>query len=347
MVKKTRINASITAILLSIVFGTCGCGDSNKHKVDLSGHEVNIKINRLEDDLFSVKSTDDYQNLDLSDSSLMKAYKRGIMGSITSDGFIPVDQSAQKFMSFINNQDMRHLYETVDSVFDDLGSIEEGLSDAFSHYNYYFPDQIIPSFYSVVSPFRAQNITTEKTMAICLDMYLGPTFHPYQSPILGFPNFMIDRFKKDYIVPNAVKAWMESDYSSNPKDHRLLAEMIHQGKILYAMDLLLPSTEDSLKIGYKNGKIEWCITNESLIWNHLIDENLLYSTELEKHKGVVADGPFSKGNNVPQQSPPRIAIWTGWQIVRAYMENKPDVSLEQLLDDYDFDTILSESGYKP
>ncbi|MBO6516896.1 MAG: hypothetical protein JJ975_10135 [Bacteroidia bacterium] len=329
-----------------MAFIASGCGDGNKHHVDLSGHEVEIKIDRLEDDLFTVGSTDDYLKLDQIDSSLMRAFKRGIMGPETRDGFLPPEESAAGFMRFTSNKDMRHLYHSVDSAFPDLGEIEEELSLAFSHYNYYFPNAVIPKFYSVVTPFRAHNITTEKAMAICLDMYLGPDFTPYQSPMLNFPNYLVKRFRPDYMVPNVVKAWVESDLERGSGD-RLLDEMIFQGKILYALDLLMPDLPDSLKIGYPNGKIEWCVQNEFQIWSHLIDENLLYSSDYRSFSGVISDGPFSKGNNVPQESPPRVAVWAGWQIVREYMEKHPETTLKELLASNDSEAILHGSGYKP
>lgn len=347
MIKKKRITVPAVGIVITILFGLNGCGDGNKYKVDVSGYEVELKVNRLEDDLFSVKTTEDYIELDAIDSGLMAAYKKGIMGPETRDGHIPVEKSAQGFMEFINNKDMRHLYETVDSTFPSLEDLEEDLSEAFSHYHYYFPEKTIPKLYSVVSPFRAQSITTNNALAVCLDMYLGPQFTPYQTPQLQFPGFLIRRFRPDYIVPNTVKAWVESEYPRLDKDHRLLGEMIHQGKILFAMDLLMPETADSLKIGYPDGKIEWCKENEFQIWTHLIEEDLLYNTDFRTYAGVVTEGPFSKGNNVPQDSPPKIAVWAGWQIVREYMDNKPEVTLAELLNEIDYDKILSESGYKP
>jgi hypothetical protein len=265
----------------------------------------------------------------------------------TREGYTTPEESAEGYIAYIHNPDIQHLYKTVDSTFPDLSQVEEELGSAFTYYHHYFPDKTIPKVYSIVTPFRAQNITLDSTLAICLDMYLGADFMPYQTPQLQFPNFFIRRLRPDYIVPNAVRAWVESDYTREDKDHRLLAEIIHQGKILYTLDRLMPDLADSLKIGYEKGQIEWCTQNEVQIWQHLIDEELLYSTEHRTYAGVVSDGPFSKGRNVPQDSPAKIGVWAGWQIVRAYMDKKSDITLDELLHDTDYDEILRVSAYKP
>ncbi len=347
MIKKTRIKGLFLIVVFACITQLYSCKDSNKHRLDLSDERIDIEIVRLESDLFSVANTEDYQNLSALDSNLIDVYKSRIMVSETREGYATPEESAQGYIAYVQNPDIQHLYKTVDSVFPDLGQIEEGLSSAFTYYHHYFPDKTIPKMYSIITPFRAQNVTLDSAMAICLDMYLGADFMPYQTPQLQFPNFFIRRLRPDYIVPNAVRAWVESDYTRMDNDHRLLAEIIHQGKILYTLDRLMPDLADSLKIGYKQGQIEWCNQNEVQIWQHLIDEELLYSTEHRTYAGVVSDGPFSKGNNVPQDSPAKIGVWAGWQIVRAYMDKQSDVTLEDLLNDTNYDEILRISAYKP
>lgn len=347
MVKKTRIIPLIQYTFLILISGFYGCKDSNKYKVDLSGSEVEIKVNRLEDDIFAVRNVTDYQNLDKLDSSFIRDFKRGIMGSETRDGFIPVEESAIRLTEFVTHPDIVHLYKTVDSMYPNVDFLDDELSEAFSYYHYYFPEKLIPKVYTVVTPFRSQVISSQHALGICLDMYLGEQFTPYQTPDLEFPNFIIKRFRKDFMVPNAVRGWVETEFPDESNGQRLLDAMIYQGKILYTMDCLLPETPDSLKIGYSNGKIEWCKTNEPQIWTYLIDQELLYNTDQRDYSGVMVEAPFSKGINVPQDAPAKIAVWAGWQIIRKYMDKHPEVSLSQLLADTDHDKILRESSYKP
>jgi hypothetical protein len=58
-----------------------------------------------------------------------------------------------------------------------------------------------------------------------------------------------------------------------------------------------------------------------------------------------SDGPFT--SVLSKQAPARIGHWVGWQIIRQYMNNNPDVSLEQLMQENDAQAILKKSKYKP
>jgi hypothetical protein len=44
---------------------------------------------------------------------------------------------------------------------------------------------------------------------------------------------------------------------------------------------------------------------------------------------------------------PKLAIWTGWQIVREYMDKHTEVTLQQLMADNDAQKILNDSKYRP
>jgi uncharacterized protein YjaZ len=125
----------------------------------------------------------------------------------------------------------------------------------------------------------------------------------------------------------------------------LLDHMILHGKVLYAMDLLLPETPDSLKTGYTAAQSEWCLDNEKELWQLLIDQELLFSPDPLVIRKFIQDGPFTAG--MPEGAPAMLGKWTGWQIVRSYMNKHRDVTLEQLFKTTDSQVILSESGYKP
>ena len=57
--------------------------------------------------------------------------------------------------------------------------------------------------------------------------------------------------------------------------------------------------------------------------------------------------PFSKFYlEIDNETPGRIGQWIGWQIVRAYVQNNPDISATQLLKT-DYKTIFEKSKYKP
>ena len=58
-----------------------------------------------------------------------------------------------------------------------------------------------------------------------------------------------------------------------------------------------------------------------------------------------SDGPFTSAFS--KESAPRIGYWMGWQIIKQYMKNNPDVTLEQLMNETDAEKILKMAKYKP
>jgi len=107
----------------------------------------------------------------------------------------------------------------------------------------------------------------------------------------------------------------------------------------------LPKQEGSIKINYLPEQLKWCSDNEKETWFYFIDNNLLYSkdnTEIIKYMG---EAPFIQG--FPDGSPGRIGHWVGWQIVKAYMQKNPAITIEQLMNESDAQKILNKSRYKP
>ena len=81
------------------------------------------------------------------------------------------------------------------------------------------------------------------------------------------------------------------------------------------------------------------------MWGFLIKNKLMYSTETEVISKFTAEGPFTTG--FVKESPGRTGVWIGWQIVRKYMDDNPNISLQQLMNEKDPQMILAKSKYKP
>ncbi|MCZ6692419.1 MAG: hypothetical protein O6939_00815, partial [Bacteroidetes bacterium] len=54
--------------------------------------------------------------------------------------------------------------------------------------------------------------------------------------------------------------------------------------------------------------------------------------------------------NIPEigpKCPGRVGTWVGWEIVKSYFRQNPEVGLEQLMANQDAQAIFSQSKYKP
>ena len=119
---------------------------------------------------------------------------------------------------------------------------------------------------------------------------------------------------------------------------------MYEGKYWWLADQFLPDTPDSLKTGFTGEQLKWCESNEGVIWNLLLQNDQLYSTDPSIIQMYIGDAPGTQG--FPPAAPGNIGQWIGLKIVQAYVERHPDLHPEQLMKT-SARTILDESKYKP
>ncbi|MBV1887833.1 MAG: gliding motility lipoprotein GldB, partial [Urechidicola sp.] len=181
----------------------------------------------------------------------------------------------------------------------------------------------------------------DSLILISLDMYLGKNNIVYKD----FPSYLSENYKKQNMIVDVAKDIISQNYPKK-KTRIFLDRMIEEGKFLYLLDCFLPDVSDNLKMGCTEEKMEWAIKNELSVWKYFIENELLYSNDTNLNARFIDFGPFSKFYlEADQDSPGRIGIWIGWQIVSSYMKNN-DVTLQQLMG-ANPEVIYKKSKYKP
>jgi hypothetical protein len=247
-----------------------------------------------------------------------------------------------------SSKDYLAVKHEVDSVYPNLNKQNDELTDAFRRIKYYFPKKQIPQVYAYFSGFQAQTSIGDKYFAIGLDQFLGADSKFYPALVEAFPHYISRRFTPQNITPRVVEGFVREDmFPERDDDRTLLSKMVYSGKVLYFMDRTLPDVPDSTKIGYTPDQLKWCDDFKPQIWAYLIDENLLYESDMLKIQKYINEAPFTPGLGVHNQSAPKIAVYTGWQIVKQYMDKHPQITLAQLMADNDAQKILNESKYRP
>ena len=246
------------------------------------------------------------------------------------------------------NQAYNDLKHDVDSAFKGgLDKEDEELTDAFKRIKYYFPKKQLPKVYAYYSGFEAQTVIGNNYFGVGLDLFLGGNSRFYPALTNAYPHYMSQFFNKENIVPRIVEGIAREDmFPESDSSKSLLSKMIYNGKIMYFMDEVLPDVADSTKIGYTAGQIKWCVQFKDKIWGYILDENLLYETDYPKIQKYLNPAPFTPGLGEKNESAPKLGIWTGWQIVRQYMDRHPEVTLAALMANTDVQMILNESRYK-
>lgn len=310
-----------------------GCHYTEKHTVNSDQTAEEIDIHPYGDDLFAL----DPMNLEPGLDSLTGEFSFFLGNEIDT-------QKALQIRDFIMDPLNRELAERCAEKYHDITFLRSGLARLFKECDSYFAGFRYPVVYTYVSGLLYEMPVqyVDSVMIIGLDMFLGRDFEPYRA--IGLPGYMTRRMEKEDILPECAKQVAIYHLPMNPELKTLLDNMILEGKVLYAMDLLLPGTPDSLKIGYTSAQMEWCRGNEKSIWRMMIDKELLYSSDPRTISKFMQDGPFTTG--MPDGAPAMLGKYIGWQIVRSYMD-KHDIALSELFNSTDSQIILNSSGYKP
>ncbi len=328
--------------LLIFFFAACDLRDIP----DVSHIDVSLRIDRFEQDFFALDLTSEsFSLLPLEEQypEFFPVYFEQIMhfGNLADT----LQRYRFQLNRFLANQAIRGLYDTCQAHFGDISPLHNELEDAFRYYRFYFPDEEIPRVVTMITEFNFAAITTDRVLGIGLDMHLGRNYVYYNAPELNFPRYKIRKFSPEYMVPNAMRSWLMGQFEKGAQKNDLINHMIYNGKILYLLDHILPYTPDSLKIGLSEQQLDWCADNEAEIWAFFIKHELLYSTDLLEFRKYINDGPTTPG--MPAESPGNVGSWVGWQIVKAYMQSNPGLSLDKLMAINDGKMILLQSQYKP
>jgi hypothetical protein len=302
-----------------------------------------IPIKRFERALFAL----DTNNVQIGADSLAKQYP--IMLPLFTNNLIhdqtnPSETPLQALNSFLRAPQIRALNDSVQKAFPDLSWLEKDLGPLFGNYQRNFPAKPTPEVVTFISEYATDVFTAGDSLCgIGLDMFLGEYYPGYNPEI--FPAFIRRQFKPEYIPVRLAKALAQNLLPPPPAERRLLDLMLHNGKLLYIIDLLLPETPDSMKMGYTQVQMEGCFANEKEVWARILDQNLLYSADYTKIRKLIEPSPNAPA--VFQEAPGEIGNWVGWQIIKAYKKRNSNASIQDILNFKDAQKFLEQSKYKP
>ncbi len=309
--------------------------------------ELPIKVLRFEQDLLNpnlANSPVHYQSLRAKYPLFFESYCKDMLGLDPNEGATNFIRPLSGFIQYPGTVLLKH---EVDSVFPNLNAFELELGKAMQVYKKEFRSEPIPQFVSYISEFSYAHVTYDSLVGIGLDFYLGENYALYKAPSIEFPDFMVRKLRREYMLTNTLKAFAIGKFESQLTDKRLLALMLFEGKIKYFIKTLAPNLPDSILFGYTTQQLKWCEENESMIWKHLASTNLLFSKDGAQFMRYINDGPFTIAESVPQESAPSIAIYSGYKIIEKFVEEEGVDSLKELMDNNKWDEILKKSSYKP
>ena len=329
--------------LIALVLFSC----KNKKNVDISNINLDIKIERFDQEL----STLTPQSLEKKLPVLQTKYGifyADFMENILGVGRISDSSYYQNLRTVITDSDYNALKNEIAEKFPNMEAQEEELTDAFKHIKYYYPKQKTPRIITFFSGFSYQTIIGNNYIGIGLDMFLGADSKFYPALKSSIPAYLSRRFTKENITPRVVEAYTREElFPETDQSNSLMQRMIYNGKVLYFMDAVMPDVPDSLKIGYTTAQLEWAENFEAGVWGYFLEQNLLYETDYMKIQKYLTEAPFTPGIGEKNESAPKLAVFIGWKIVKEYMDKNREITLQELMQEQNFQKILEKSKYRP
>jgi len=332
------LNKSYFYAVLTMVFFSC---TSDRLDVHIDTSQTDIPLLRMEQDLpqelVSIEQTK------AINSELLQKY--GLLyelfvGRMIQEGSVNDPMIGDYlFKRFNTDALMKEVLPELDTAFGDFSRYEKEIEGALSYCQYYFPDSAMPDkIVTFFSYFNAHAMVVDNSLCVGVEMYLGNDHESVRKlPAMDFPQFFKNKMDKKYLTANTVKAWLlENYYACRGED--FLDKIIAAGKIMYLMDAVMPDKDSGIKMAYSSNEIEWAQANENKVWQYMIEQDVLYSKDEMLEANWITDGPFTKG--LSDESPARMGIWMGWQIVKDYMNANREVTLTQMVNEPNSKRIL-------
>ncbi|MGM9805159.1 MAG: hypothetical protein ACI3Z7_01840 [Candidatus Aphodosoma sp.] len=331
----------IIPLLSAAVILLAGCRHGSRREADLRGLDFDVRIERFDSAFWSIDTTDAAAGMKWLASQypgITEVYLENVIRFGHPDSAITHDT----YRLFRNDTSVIRLYTDCLTMYSDVSDFNAQLTGAFRRARYFFPHIATPRLYAHVSGFNQSIVAGEGFISVSLDNYMGSDYPIYK--LIDIYEYQRVNMTRDKVVPDYITGWLTSEYY--PQAHgNLLDDILYRGKILYATATLLPDIPDHIIMGYTEEQWEWMQKYEPELWQLMLANRVLYETNVLTKGQYLNDGPFTLPFS--QESPSRGGAYIGWRIVESYMANNRAVTLRQLMDQNDSQTILSRSNYRP
>ncbi len=337
---------SCIILVISVLFTGCKKKDKpvdvtkpklTEEQVEVSKN-VEINILRYEQDLFNI----DQGNMKAAFAALYGKYPENLIAKNAWNN----NEMLLSIKDFLNDPVIKEIYQDTETMYADMSWFKKEITPAFTLYLTHFPNEKIPDFCTLVSGIdfqMPQVFGYENTIFICLDMYLGKDNKHYGQA--GMPKFISARCEKKYMVTDCFSKALVYRHLPDRTLVTLLDNMVDAGKKMLFTQTMFPTTSAQDILGYSKEQYKWATSHESAIWHYLVEKNLVFDNTDNVIRRMMDETPFTRdfGND----SPGRLGVFIGFQIVQSYMKTHPGTTLKDLMAMNDSQKLLKESGYKP
>lgn len=339
MIKKHLFQVVSIGLLFS---GLIACESKQTQKEKASTKvDIQLDFKRLDQAIAKCSSEDALDSLLKANPEVLEAYFQ----TRVSDS----RKLAEKLFPLFQNPALRKFYQqSQQSNFYGNNRLEKGLYEAFQKIKLDFPEAKIPKVRTVFSgfggigQFPAQDLViTDSLIVIGLDyfmgkngLYLPPNTYSYQ----------MRRMSPEAILGQIILLYSAKFNVHEAENNTLLSDMIWYGKGYYFTKNILPTLPDSLLFGYSSQEMAETEAYQSLIWEHFIDQSLLYKQDEYTKTKYLGERP--KTTEIGPACPGSIGRWLGYTIVSRFQHNHVNKSWVDIMKTKDASIILQGSAYR-
>ena len=333
MKKVIKIN-----IRFFLLLATLFCCVSCTGKKTYGEEDTTIYIQRFDVDFYRYLQDE----IDFSDlavyTNFLNVYGENVLniGSSEDPGF------QENVKSYFSNPAIQDLYRTEQELFTDISSSNSELSRGLNLFLKEFPAISKPQIYMHVSGWEQKIIVTDDILSLSADFYLGSDYPYYQH---FFYDYQRKNMNPDRIVPDYLMGFMMANFPLEGKEDVLLDRMLYEGKLAYILSRLLPDRQEWEYVSYSKEEYDWCQSNRSQIWSTILENQHFFTPNLRVVSQYIREAPHTVF--LSEDSPGRVGVWLGYQIITSYMKHNPDISLSELMQKSDYQEMLKESRFKP
>jgi gliding motility-associated lipoprotein GldB len=303
---------------------------------DVSGIEMDVEIQRLDQELFAANNKEEI-------GAFLDRYPKVAERFMNAAQYPNDSILVNQIYTIINDPNIDTLYQQTQAAFGELDWLEREFEQAFRYIKHDYPDYTPPKIYaafSALGSFGLDLFVSDEIIVISLEHFIGEEAR-YRPQVY---DYILARYRPEYIVPNCVLLLSNRWNMTNEQDNTLLAEMIYYGKSYYFTDKMMPCLPDTILAAYTTEELQIAEESAQLVWSHFINQELLYETSHIIKPRYMGERPAVVEINA--RIPGRIGRWLGWQIVETYAE-KTGAALPEIMKIPDAQEIFTRARYKP
>jgi hypothetical protein len=297
-----------------------------------------LRIIRFDRDLYQYLTDNEEDSLLYPHTVFLDEFGKNVIavGSVDSVGF------GDRLKSYFSEPTLMGLYKDEQEKFSDISLINNELSAGIEILLQSFSTLKQPRIYMHVSGLNQNVIVTDDLLSLSADKYLGADYPLYQN---FFYDYERQLMSPDRMVPDYLLGFLMANFPFKGNNEILLDNILYEGKLRYIISQIIPYREVEEYVGYNREQYEWCSKNESRIWKLILENKHLFTPDYLTTEQYIKPSPHTAP--LPIESPGRVGVWLGFQMINSYMKNHPKTSMQELMAMTDYQKLLNQSKYKP